>query len=236
MTIALYVATFLGLLAAGRVVGRLAGLPQDRPSAWLRDAPIGLGAFAVQGVVYSLVGLPFSVWTVAAIWFPIAFWSERHRPAVRAKDRKTTVAELGIIVIGLGLALIAWSSPIHTSDAANIYGLNARVFAESQGLDFKALRSLHFPGHIEYPPLLSLNLALLFEIDGWAATRLGLILLVLCWISLALHAFEIARHRIGWGVGLAATTILVLSPEVLNFARRAYGELPLAVYLSLIHI
>ncbi|MEW6747256.1 MAG: hypothetical protein AB1486_31375 [Planctomycetota bacterium] len=225
--------------AAGSVLVVLLRLHGTRVGLAARSFLLGTGALAYQAFLWSLAGLPVSLEALLPVWWVAVavLWCRRRRArSVRSPPIASTLADRLFWLVVLVLVILALTTallrPIHTADAANIYGLAARAIAARHELSAGVLHSLQTAGHVEYPPLVALNEALLFMAAGTLAMRLALVLFVFFFASFAVLVHELARELLRPGWAALVSLVLVLSPEVLLYAWRGYADLPLAALFA----
>ena len=240
------------LVAGWLVLGLLRPPPAGRrtwrdPRRWSRALLLGPALVALQMLALDALGLRFHLGLIVLPWWIPALlaWGARLPRQARAPspippDPAPPLPAaarwlLGLVVLLFGGALVAglWM-PVHTGDAMNQFALNARVFETHGGLAPQALKSLAIPGHVEYPPLVSLNEALLFLAGGPARALVikpFFALAFLAWMLLVVEAcFALLP------VGLATTLALValLAPAAALSATEGYADLRLAATVLLL--
>jgi hypothetical protein len=219
--------------------------PGDRPwldyRRWSRALLLGPALIALQMLAMHAVGLRFEWLVIVAPWWTVG------AGLVLLRRRGASGAGASVRLPGAGRAVLALAGaffvaavvaglwmPVTTGDAMNQFALNARVFETHGELAPEALKALALRGHIEYPPLVSLNEALLFLAGGPAralAIKPFFALAFLAWMLLVIEAtFAFAPA----GAAAFLALIALLAPAAALIATEGYADLRLAATVLLL--
>jgi hypothetical protein len=232
------------LLAGGLLVARLhAGAPLPLRRMLPRALLLGPGALALQWFLFDLAGVPISLasvlwpWWVAGALAGAAALRRSARPAVRATPRPAS-GERALVALALLLGTVALCVgllvPVIESDPVLNFLTIGRVFATHHGLAPDGLLGLAIPNHIEYPPLIAINEALVFLAagdGGFLAVKPFFALALLAWLLLGV---ELCVTTLRARLALLAGLFVLCLPGPFGFALGGYAELRLATSLLLL--
>lgn len=244
-------------LAAGWIVLNALRPPRagDRaaldPRRWSRALLIGPALIALQMLAMSCAGLPFGVTAVVAPWgllaAALALRSRRGTPAAIAMSTAAAAAtprpplpraQRLVLALAVALFVVALVSglwmPVNTGDAMNQFALNARVFETHGSLAPQALKALAIPGHVEYPPLVSLNEALLFDAGGPARALVIKPFFALAYLAWMLLVIEAGFAFMPAGAAAFLSLIALLAPAAALGAPDGYADVRLAASVLLL--
>ncbi len=136
---------------------------------------------------------------------------------------------LGLLIFfGVSNLIIAVYWPVYWWDALAVYGLRAKVLAETQSFPEAALKVMQPDYLFYYPPMTSLVQAWLY-LWGWTNPKVFYSLL---FISLAIIFYHSLRDHCPGYHCLLFTLILVSTPSLYSHATSAYTNFPFAFYFS----
>jgi hypothetical protein len=214
------------------------------PRRWSRALLLGPALVALQMLALDALGLRFRLGLIVLPWWIPALlaWGARRArtlpgawagspPSLPGAARPA----LALVLLLFGVALVAglWM-PVHTGDAMNQFALNARVFETHGGLAPDALRSLAIPGHVEYPPLVSLNEALLFLAGGPARALVIKPFFALAFLAWMLLVVEACFALLRAGLATLLALVALLAPAAALSATEGYADLRLAATVLLL--
>lgn len=217
---------------------------------------LGPAALAAQMLLMSLVSIPFTLATVLAPWWLAAAATALHRRARRslgpglATSASPTVAHassgsrasavtaasltaLALLLFGL-VVWIGLRTPVFDSDPMNNYAFAARWFETHRSLAGPEMAELRAVGHIEYPPLVALNEALVFMAAGEQRLRAVMPFFALPWLALQLLVIAAARRRLRPAWAVPVCLIVMLTPEPFALGTVGLGDLRLAASVLLL--
>ena len=218
------------------------------PRRWSRALLLGPALVTLQMLAMHAAGLRWSLWVVVAPWWIVALiaWAAaRARRARRAAEPEVAapaaaLPPLGRAVLAVALLLFAlvlvvglWT-PVTTGDAMNQFALNARVFETHGGLAPEALASLAVPGHVEYPPLVALNEALLFLAGGPQRALVIKPFFALADLAWMLLVIEACFAFLPAGRAAFLALVALLAPAATLAATDGYADLRLAASVLLL--
>ena len=219
---------YLTQLLAGVVVLRVVGAGEvGWPGRVAAVLLLGPGAIALQMLIYTALGVAFGVVPVLALWWVVCAWMWWQRPGrvdVAAPAPAAALATSGGVghgvtaALAVGTVLIAYAVraplPVHDFDTINNFAVLGKLYAAHGGIP--PAGTLVDPGHIDYPPLVAFNEALLFLADADRAPWTVRPLFAMAHLALALLALEVLWLRSApWRSGCAALLVLA-APEVLD--------------------
>lgn len=238
------------LVAGWLVLGVLRPPQPDRaawrdPRRWSRALLLGPTLVALQMLALDALGLRFRLGLIVLPWWIPALLAWGARSARRGPPVSWASAApalpvaarpaLALVLLLFGVALVAglWM-PVHTGDAMNQFALNARVFETHGALAPDALRSLAIPGHVEYPPLVSLNEALLFLAGGPARALVIKPFFALAFLAWMLLVVEACFALLPAGLATLLALVALLAPAAALSATEGYADLRLAATVLLL--
>jgi len=237
-------------LAGWIVVARLrpprpGGRAWIEPRRWSRALLLGPALLALQMLAMHVVGLRFGVAAVVTPWWIVAPFALRRRPATvpdatleapassAAPVARRAVLALALLLFVAALVVGLWM-PVTTGDAMNQFALNARVYETHGSLAPEALRALAVPGHVEYPPLVSLNEALLFLAGGPARALVIKPFFALAWLAWMLLVIECCFAFLAPAAASVVALVALLAPGLALAATDGYADLRLAATVLLL--
>lgn len=238
------------LVAGWLVLGVLRPPPPGRsawrdPRRWSRALLIGPALIALQMLALDALGLRFHLGLILLPWWIPALlaWGARRTdrtgrltppdPGPPLPVAARCVLALVLLLFGVALVAGLWM-PVHTGDAMNQFALNARVFETHGGLAPEALRSLAMPGHVEYPPLVSLNEALLFLAGGPARALVIKPFFALAFLAWMLLVVEACFALLPAALATLLALVALLAPAAALSATEGYADLRLAATVLLL--
>ena len=238
------------LVAGWLVLGVLRPPPPGRAAwrdlrRWSRALLLGPALIALQMLALDALGLRFHLGLIVLPWWipALLVWSarnvRRNPPALAADPGPPLPAGarwvLTLVLVLFVVALVAglWM-PVHTGDAMNQYALNARVFETHRALAPEALKALAIPGHVEYPPLVSLNEALLFLAGGPARALVIKPFFALAFLAWMLLVVEACFALLPAGLATLLALVALLAPAAALSATEGYADLRLAATVLLL--
>jgi GT2 family glycosyltransferase len=242
------VGTILGYLSFAMVGGvLLALLPGQRAFGAVERVALafslGVGAIVLQIVLYGLVGLTWTVPTLALPWLllvaGIAF--TRWRTAMQAlhsawaartsirvpQHRIASISTPFDLLLWIGIAsavAIAWvAAATHVlgvaggEDAFQQYLLKAKDFYLSGGFaHVLGNHTLSWFANLDHPPLVSLAVLWLYITGGGVNELAGLLLSPTLYTCLLCVFFALVRRRASRRIALGLTLLLAFAPPVSN--------------------
>ena len=197
---------------------------------------IGLAFLYGSGLVFfvmlalSIIGIPWSLISVAVAalvaWIALIFVSRRRAAAPQsATASRFHWLDLFTVVTLCGYAFYATLAPLWEWDFWAIWGLKARVFFESGGIDWRFLESRwNTFAHPDYPVLLPLNFSFVALLNGgWSDRWLGLMIVAFA-VALLLIVRDIARDEAPRLIA-ALITLAVVTVAVSRYVGLAEGPL-----------
>ncbi|HZM00941.1 MAG TPA: hypothetical protein VFD43_11895 [Planctomycetota bacterium] len=214
------------------------------PRRWSRALLLGPALIALQMLALNALGLAFGLGPILLPWWILALLAGVARRA-RSHPPGSSPAPAGVpvplrsilLLVGLlfGAALVAglWM-PVHTGDAMNQFALNARIFETHGSLAPEALKSLAIAGHVEYPPLVSLNEALLFLAGGPSRALVIKPFFALAFLAWMLLVVETCFALLPAGAAAFLALVALLAPAAALAATDGYADLRLAATVLLL--
>ncbi|MFO0980793.1 MAG: glycosyltransferase family 39 protein [Planctomycetota bacterium] len=228
------VATYLIVLAAGDLCCVVLDIAVRHLTSWLGLRFLcGSGVVAVLMLALHFLGVGFGLRSVCGVIL-IAWLAARligrariaRQPQLQWDWSDALLLPVFGLALGHGLA-----EPIYTSDPMNIYGQNARVFEVHGSLAPEALKALVDPGHIDYPPLVALDEALLFLAAPGMRERVVKPMFALFLLAFLVLARDVIRMRLRPAAALLLIAALAFTPELRHYGARGFADLPLAAFL-----
>ncbi|MFO0984378.1 MAG: hypothetical protein U1E76_22075 [Planctomycetota bacterium] len=221
------------ILAAGDLLASLVGVSARSWVAflgwrWL----LGTGTVAVIMMAAHFLGIAFGLPMVllpVALWWLARWWLEkRWLPPV--PHGPTVIETLPLLLFGAVL-LHGLAEPLDASDPITIYATNARVFEVERSLAPERLKSLAAPEHIEYPPLIALNEALLFFAAPSLRSRIVKPMFALFLLAFVGLLLDEARRRLPPRPAAIALLVVTLTPALRSAGESGFADLPLAAFV-----
>jgi hypothetical protein len=225
------------------------------PRRWSRTLLLGPALVALQMLVLHAAGWPFGLWVIVLPWWIVAAlaWAlcrarrgadgagrppsvstaEAPPPAPPLSTPARLVLALALALFVLALVVGLWM-PVTTGDAMNQFALNARVFETHGSLAPEALKALAIPGHVEYPPLVPLNEALLFLAGGPQRALVIKPFFALASLAWMLLVIECCFAFLPPGRATFLALVALLAPAATLAATDGYADLRLAASVLLL--
>jgi hypothetical protein len=187
---------------------------------------VGLGAVSLSMLFYSMAGIPITRLSIALPWAVFAVFMHCY-PARqegvlesvghgRPKDALTVLDYLFLAIILLQACYALFASmpmPVTGWDAWAIWFLKAKAFYLGGGVTGDFLKSSSYShAHPDYPLLVPLSIAWLFECMGTANDILGKLIYPLKFIALLVVFYYVLRRLVERKTALAFTLLLALTP------------------------
>ena len=207
---------------------------------------LGAVLLSVEGLVWSLVGIPWTIWTLGVplgvVSFAAAVLLTRDPRTVegrpRPEDRRSPVALAAIVLTLCALVFLAWQ--LYTTRATSpdllfFWGVKGTRFAAAGGLDASLLGWRYFiHAHINYPPLVPTVYAWGTLIAGempwpWVPTT--------SWIWIAATSAVLGpllRPRLDPAAAAIVTSVwtVVISASMVSSSSGGNAEAPLVAFLT----
>jgi hypothetical protein len=249
---------YLSQCVAGLVVLRWLwkGEPLPLLDRAARALLLGPAAIAVQMIAMSLVAISFSLAAVLVPWWiaAIVLWLRRGgrgaegtpapasssapelAPAGASPSALVARASLAVLALLLFCVLTALGlrTPVFESDPINNFALPARIFETQRGLGGDVLAELNAIGHVEYPPLVALNEALVFMAAGEQRLRAVMPFFALPWLALQWLVISAACARLRVALALPVCLIAMLLPHPYALGTAGLADLRLAACVLLL--
>lgn len=211
--------------------------------------PLGGLAVAVEMIILSFLGTPWSVAALTVPWLalvPVVWWTDRRRrrrdrkredpPALHpALSMKEWIPLLLLVLLGLGLVALA-PLGLPYSDGLQFYYFRAKAFfTDASILPYYARVSelvFTIPAH---PPLVPLELAWLYTVMGRVDEHATLLLWPAVFMSMLSGFYCFCRERVSRPVALWTTLALALVGYRLTDTalRGSFADLFVAVHALL---
>lgn len=199
---------------------------------------LGPAAITLQMLAYSVLAVPFALWSILIPWWLLGgLYAARRRPGfVPRVDRTTLFAAVIVLVQFVILLAVVASAPVHISDAAHNFAVPARAIATHGGFSIAALEALVDPGNVHYPPLLLCNEALFFLIEPERGATLLQPMFALGWLAWAMLVVEALWSDRRRAVTLCLVVVVLATPEVVANAVHGLADVRLmgALLLTLL--
>jgi len=231
---------------AGDLVGRaLGGARPPRLERLAQALLLGPAAIALQMMLLSLLSIPFSLAVVLPPWWLAAaiVWRRSRRaagptaavdPTAPSGSRATAVlASLALLLFAV-LVWIGLRTPVFDSDPLNNFAFPARLFETHRSLAGDVLADLRAVGHVEYPPLVALNEALVFMAAGPERLRAVMPFFALAWLALQLLVLAAACRRLRWELAVPLSLLALLVPQAFTLGTVGLADLRLAATVLLL--
>jgi hypothetical protein len=233
---------------AGDLVGRaLGGARPARLERLAQALLLGPAAIALQMMLLSLLSIPFSLPVVLGPWWLAAavVWRRSRRAAgpmaavaptapSRASARPTAVLVSLVLLLFAVLVWIGLRTPVFDSDPLNNFAFPARLFETHRSLAGDVIADLRAVGHLEYPPLVALNEALVFMAAGPERLRAVMPFFALPWLALQLLVLSAACRRLRWELAVPLSLLALLVPEAFALGTVGLADLRLAATVLLL--
>jgi len=212
---------------------------------WSRALLLGPALIALQMLAMDALGLRFGLAVVVLPWWIGAALCRglrgRRAPSPGASSPASrplpasgrAVLALAGLLFAVTLVAGLWM-PVTAGDAMNQFALNARIYETHGDLAPQALKSLAIPGHVEYPPLVSLNEALLFLAGGPARALVIKPFFALAYLAWLLLVVETCFALLPAGVAAVLALVALLAPGPALAATDGYADLRLAASVLLL--
>ena len=234
-------------VAGDVVVGALRrGQPLRVTERVAQSLLLGPAALAAQMILFSLAGIPFSLGAILAPWWgalllrrlmrrrgPVGVGCEPAQPAGAARGAAVALVAAALVLWG-GLLWLGLRSPVYESDPMNNYALAARIFETHRGLAGDDIAGLRAVGHVEYPPLVALNEALVFMAAGEERLRTVLPFFALAWLAFQLLVIAVACSRLRPWLAVPVASIALLVPELYGLGTVGLADLRLSACVLLL--
>ncbi len=123
-------------------------------------------------------------------------------------------------------------TPIYSSDAVRNFAIHAKVYAEHRSLAPDALNAIRVGGHREYPPVVALNEALLFQ--AAADTRYAKPFFALAYLAFLLLVVEAVARRLRPAFAVPLGVLFLCLPQAAYAGGNAMADLPLTACFLLL--
>ncbi len=235
--VALTIAVYATQLAAGFVLLALLGRGSDlRPEERLsRALLLGPAALALELILCHYISVPFRLELVLPPWW-ILFFFLRRRVFAASVSRPAPPAWLFVLVAALLVASLAHGLiiPVHTGDELWNFATIARIFETSGSLAPAALSSAFDTGHVEYPPLIALNEALVFLASGDARAWAVMPFFAFAGLASWLLVIELCCRRLPRRVAGPLAAMFLLWPAGYGLSATGVADLRLIASILLV--
>lgn len=203
---------------------------------------IGLGLLTVEMAILSLLGIKFSIFSLAIcivllVMAALLIKRKAGGPVSRAEAQPLYWLEI-IFISGISFEVLyvffnTLIMPMESYDAIAIYALKSKIFYLARCIphDFFSSFSKFVP-HVEYPLLVPLAQTAFYTFFGSLDDLLVKIIFPLYYLSLVVVFYSVSRRFINRKQSLFFTFLLATIPQLTDFAANGYADLSFAFYCS----